>query len=98
MVFQPEIGFSIPYKGQLGKTLLFSTVFVNCQAGRVYSPALPAYAPLKGAVHLADQGIVICRSIFKSGENTPDVERFTKAWAALIEQMEKAKEALGAAR
>ncbi len=47
---------------------------------------------------MADQGLVICRSVFKSGENAPDVERFTKAWAALIGQTEKAKEALAGAR
>ncbi len=47
---------------------------------------------------MAGQGIVVCTSVFKSGGNTPDVERFTKAWAVLIEQTEKAKEALDAAR
>ncbi len=45
-----------------------------------------------------DQGLAICRSVFKSGGNAPDAERFTRAWAALIEQTEKAKEILAAAR
>ncbi len=38
--------------------------------------------------------LVIRGSVFKSGETAPDVERFTRVWAALIERLEKSKEAL----
>lgn len=45
-----------------------------------------------------NQGIPVCRSVFKSGESVTTVEQFTKAWSALINQLEKSKEVLAAAR
>lgn len=45
-----------------------------------------------------NQGLAICRSVFKSGGSVPTVEQFTKAWSALINQLEKSKEVLAAAR
>lgn len=45
-----------------------------------------------------DQRSTICRSVFKSGESATTVEQFTKVWSALINRLEKSKEALAAAR
>lgn len=35
---------------------------------------------------------IICRSVFKSGENTTSMSRFTKKWIELINKLEKNKE------
>ena len=34
---------------------------------------------------------VICKSVFKSGENTTTKNQFTKQWIDLINQLEKSK-------
>ncbi len=34
----------------------------------------------------------VCRSVFKSGENTTSTSQFTKKWIELINKLEKNKE------
>lgn len=39
-----------------------------------------------------DKTQILCKSVFKSGENTTSREQFTKKWIELINRMEKNKE------
>jgi len=36
---------------------------------------------------------IVCRSVFKSGENTTSKEAFTKMWIELINKLERSKSA-----
>ena len=42
--------------------------------------------------------IPICRSVFQKGAPTTTTERYTQVWIALINQIEKSKEALAKLR
>ena len=42
-------------------------------------------------MHHKEPGPVLCRSVFRSGEDAPTTERMTQVWASLISQMEQSK-------
>ena len=46
----------------------------------------------------AANAIPICRSVFQKGAPTTTTERYTQVWIALINQIEKSKEALAKLR
>jgi hypothetical protein len=41
---------------------------------------------------------VLCKNVFKSGENTTSKEQFTKAWVALVNQLERNKRTISPER
>jgi hypothetical protein len=41
---------------------------------------------------------ILCKSVFKSGENMTSKERFTKAWIELVNQLERNKRTISPKR